>query len=480
MKILPALLLISSQIFSQSYWSPSQQITSDSVDSFDHSLIEDVWPSFGKEREILAYVQHTGSRSEIMVLQTDRGGINWLPTPTRITNDTIHDGSPAIAEWRPYNGTVRKVLLVWEHGDNDIYYSFTADSIWSAPAPLSTGIYGGRKPWVANVDSSFGAVWLNHGRILFSEFRNSTWSLPIFITSSNDTLNFNPQLKYVPKAMIIWERQKVSTTNRAIAFTMRNDPGWTVSDTVTTMGDNRNPRFVKLMNYMPLVSFESNRWGGYEIFGISRNNARWESPSSLYALGFDASFMLIPVITSPLGNTSFFWSTAGTWKRVQPLGKDSIALSFGATNNPQFRRAGSSENTSPRISTGLPNGDRWRIWSVWQAGMNGRQTLFGATAEIIWAGVGEETPSANFSLHQNYPNPFNPSTTISFELDRPAHVRLSVFDLLGREVASLLNERKDSGLHRVEMGSTSLSTGMYFYRLSVNGNEKVRKMIVLR
>ncbi len=246
------------------------------MDSFDHSLVEDVMQSSsGKDREIFTYVQHTGNRSEIMVMQTDRGGVTWLPTPTRITNDTIPDGSPVLAVWRLYNGKSRK-MLVWKRGADDLYYSSTQDSIWTAPALLATGIYGGEKPCIANVDTNFGAVWVNRGRILFSEFRNNNWSLPTSITPPNDTMNFNPQIKYFPKPMIIWERQKISTTDREIAFTIRNDTGWAAPDTATTLGDNRNPRFLKFMNFMPLVSFESNRWEPYGVFGFSYSNNRWE------------------------------------------------------------------------------------------------------------------------------------------------------------------------------------------------------------
>jgi hypothetical protein len=72
------------------------------------------------------------------------------------------------------------------------------------------------------------------------------------------------------------------------------------------------------------------------------------------------------------------------------------------------------------------------------------------------------------ALLQNYPNPFNPSTTIKYELPKATEVRLSVYDILGREVSVLVNEKKEAGVHEVKFDGSNLSSGVYFYRLSVS------------
>ena len=74
---------------------------------------------------------------------------------------------------------------------------------------------------------------------------------------------------------------------------------------------------------------------------------------------------------------------------------------------------------------------------------------------------------AGFLLEQNYPNPFNPSTTIRYALPKSSVVRLSVYDLLGREVSILVNERKDAGVHSARFDARNLSSGVYLYRLQV-------------
>jgi len=83
-------------------------------------------------------------------------------------------------------------------------------------------------------------------------------------------------------------------------------------------------------------------------------------------------------------------------------------------------------------------------------------------------------------LDQNYPNPFNPGTTIKYELPKLAVVRLSVFDILGREVSVLVNERRDAGVHEVKFDGSKIASGVYFYRLRAGDFEQTRKLVVLR
>ena len=81
---------------------------------------------------------------------------------------------------------------------------------------------------------------------------------------------------------------------------------------------------------------------------------------------------------------------------------------------------------------------------------------------------------------QNYPNPFNPSTSISYQLPQQSHVTLKVFDVLGREVATLVNEAKQPGTNTVQFNASGLTSGVYFYRLQAGGFSKTRKLIVLK
>ncbi len=87
-------------------------------------------------------------------------------------------------------------------------------------------------------------------------------------------------------------------------------------------------------------------------------------------------------------------------------------------------------------------------------------------------------PVSGFTLEQNYPNPFNPSTKIKFEISKPGFVSLKVYDVLGKEVTTLVNEEKQQGTYEVSFDGSRLSSGIYFYKLKVGTLVSVKKMIL--
>ena len=92
---------------------------------------------------------------------------------------------------------------------------------------------------------------------------------------------------------------------------------------------------------------------------------------------------------------------------------------------------------------------------------------------------------ANFKLYQNYPNPFNPTTKIEYSIpyvgtSRDLSVRLIVYDVLGREVKTLVNKQQPSGNYEVEFNAARLASGIYFYRLQVGNYSATKKLVLLR
>jgi hypothetical protein len=84
-----------------------------------------------------------------------------------------------------------------------------------------------------------------------------------------------------------------------------------------------------------------------------------------------------------------------------------------------------------------------------------------------------------FLLDQNYPNPFNPATTISYHLPQAAHVSLSVYDVLGREAATLVNEVKPPGTYSVQWNAAAAASGVYFYRLQAGSYTETKRLLLL-
>ncbi|CAN5339480.1 hypothetical protein BH23BAC3_BH23BAC3_03140 [soil metagenome] len=94
--------------------------------------------------------------------------------------------------------------------------------------------------------------------------------------------------------------------------------------------------------------------------------------------------------------------------------------------------------------------------------------------------VEESELPGKMELFQNYPNPFNPSTTIYFSIDQTMDVRLGVFDALGRQIAVLVDQRLEEGVDEAIFDATGLSSGLYLYRLKLNGDQHVRRMTLIK
>ncbi len=92
--------------------------------------------------------------------------------------------------------------------------------------------------------------------------------------------------------------------------------------------------------------------------------------------------------------------------------------------------------------------------------------------------VNESNLLNTYYLSQNYPNPFNPSTIISYNVGEPGLVQLKIYNILGVEVATLVNEQQNSGSYTVDFDAAKLSSGVYFYSMSVNNFTQTRKMIL--
>ena len=114
------------------------------------------------------------------------------------------------------------------------------------------------------------------------------------------------------------------------------------------------------------------------------------------------------------------------------------------------------------------------------AGTYGR-SMYKIDLDLISTNIGDSNPIiSGFQLEQNYPNPFNPSTKIKYTIEQTTKVVLKVFDILGNEIATLVNEEKPVGNYEVEFNATELTSGIYFYTLIAKEFSETKKMILLK
>lgn len=120
----------------------------------------------------------------------------------------------------------------------------------------------------------------------------------------------------------------------------------------------------------------------------------------------------------------------------------------------------------------------------WVVGSGADPNLYGRIIRTINGGVtgveDENILTTYFHLFQNYPNPFNPGTIINYSLEYEGLVKIKVFDILGSEVAELVNESKAAGMYSIEFKAGSLPSGVYYYTLQVNEYSDSKKMLLLK
>jgi hypothetical protein len=119
-----------------------------------------------------------------------------------------------------------------------------------------------------------------------------------------------------------------------------------------------------------------------------------------------------------------------------------------------------------------------RTGSVLAGTSSGKMFRLTDNTSIVKDAHQEQSPS--FLLLQNYPNPFNPSTTIRYALPTRAHVTLTVWNTLGQQVATLVNEDVDPGNYDVKFDGSGLASGVYFYRLWAGDCVATKKFVILR
>ena len=168
---------------------------------------------------------------------------------------------------------------------------------------------------------------------------------------------------------------------------------------------------------------------------------------------------------------------------ISHLAVNSIGYVFAATSRQGVYSSTDKGNSWEPVGPGLEENS-----TVSAFAFNNSGYVFAAAGGIVYRSVQpvtyvqytSETFPSSYVLRQNYPNPFNPSTTIEFALPKSAYVTLRVYDLLGRQVGELVNEKLEPGMYKTQWNASGLASGVYFYRLQAGEFTETKKLLLLR
>ncbi len=262
------------------------------------------------------------------------------------------------------------------------------------------------------------------------------------------------------------------------------------------------------VDYAGVAAFGSNRAGWLYMSGsypqkmVKRplDGGRWITDS----VGLGSVQYLVGLMADQNGNmighlySSMFQQQAGVWRALpKPSAVSTNANITAMTVDSSGAIIAAFSRGFPLIGAGVffttNNGTNWTKLGLDSVIVN-QLVSYGDTTYALTEGRGlfvitkgsatstvkNAVTASSFSLSQNYPNPFNPTTNIEFRISNPEVVKLSVFDILGREVAVLMNERKDAGAHKVKFDGANLASGVYFYRLRAGDFVQTRRLLLLK
>ena len=239
------------------------------------------------------------------------------------------------------------------------------------------------------------------------------------------------------------------------------------------------------------TGINSFRTKGFKNDGISVSNTDYFQITLSVSTGYMLS---LSSIDAAFNGTSTYYASPGVTSQFaysvdgsnfiligQPLTSTSLVMNrISLSSITDLQNVPSGKTITIRYyASGQTTTGGWGFYSS-AAGSNG--LAIGGTVAPTSSGIKDasEAISADIKLNQNYPNPFNPNTAISFQLAAYSKVKLIVYDSLGREIETIVDDEKAPGYYKVLFNGQSLSSGVYYYKLTAGNFETVKKMTLLK
>jgi N-acetylneuraminic acid mutarotase len=339
----------------------------------------------------------------------------------------------------------------------------------------------GNEVFVGGVFTSAGGVSAN--RVARFNTQTNTWST-LGTGSSNGVNDQVSALAVVGNEVVVgglFTSAGGVSANRVARFNTQTNT-WSSLGTGSSNGVNSDVYALAVVGNEVFVGGGFTSAGGVSANFVARFNTQTNTWSSL---GTDSSNGVNSVVSA----------LAVVGNEVVVGG---LFTSAGGVSANRVARFNTQTNTWSSLGTGSSNGvnsgyDYGAVRALAVVGnevfVGGDFTLAGGIASTFIArwnsGTSRveqlsSTAPKTFLLEQNYPNPFNPSTTIRYQLPVASEVKLEVYDVLGKKIATLVNERQSAGSYQVVWNASGLSSGTYFYRLQAGTFVETKKMIMVK
>jgi Neuraminidase (sialidase) len=403
-------------------WSQAYTITNNQVEDKSSTIIDDNLSSNFFGRIYAAFVSFQSAPFKIYFSYSSNEAVTWT-TPSIVNpNSVARSSGPDLAV--DQNG---KVLLCWAG--------------MTATAPI-------REDFISFASSTDGGITWQVSENIF-DVNGITGSLP---TKNNIRVNGLPRIAVDNSNGPFKGRIYIVTTE------INNPPAGSDPDIVLHYSDNginwSNGIRVNQDNlnngkiqYLPAISIDYN--GGINIIFYDDRNTSSDSAEVYLARSTD-------------GGTSWaeFQISDHKFKPKSVIG-------------------GPSNYQGDYISI---LSDDSKLYAYWMDDYSGIYQIWSRIIDInsLDVKISENSFISSFKLFQNYPNPFNPTTKIKWQTPTDSHQRLVIFDVLGKEITTLVDDYRQAGIYEVEFNAVELPSGIYFYKLTAGSFSETRKMILIR
>lgn len=383
-----------------------------------------------------------GSQNSPKVFRTTNGGLNWLTVPVGGIANEIY------CVWA-INDNLAFVGEGYVNGNANLYKTTNAGVNWTSI--LTTGSNNGHFTGLAftKINGNLFALAIAEKVYRSSNSGNNWVELSAGVTGVSNAQN---SLMIVDNDFYGFG---LNNGAARIRLTTNNSTSWSTQQ-ISVSG-----------NYTSAIAFHSNK-----LYGVAATSTSLPMISRTTDGGL--SWSSVDIGSGVTGTCYLVW-----------VPQTPVIYILG--QNGGIKR--STDNGSTWVTTPTPGVTNLTHFDFMQTGMivygyavssNGNVIKLTDTLNILTGVTNNNNVPNSFSLEQNYPNPFNPSTLIKYSLAENTSVRLSVYDVLGREVAVPVNEFKTTGSYEVSFSGDDLSTGVYYYRLDAGNFTDTKKMLMIK
>jgi hypothetical protein len=450
----------------------------------------------------------SGANARIDVYRSSNGGANWVYC-NGVTSATAYYGTVSLlVEVRGTSPDSARIFVFYTRSaaadNNDATMNFAsfrrdgaafysgqiaappAGQEYSFTSAVSDGAFWTTATYVGVMctESNNALTATNNFRFYRSQNWGDTWTGVTVSTAFDD---FYPSAEYVENtadSVFIAVERRLSATQYEIRVIRTPWSPTASSNTTFVTSGGSNVKYEK-----PALTVKQNSPVDSMLFTVTKNGVSYYCPSVNAGASWSTDFTLGGPGNG--NNKSFTWC-ASSYNGPDPFSAmwisndgDSINLRLGGRignlGADVYKRNSNSASTSvaPTCIVYTPNPATNR--SAFSYAGFGPTNIYANQEDLITAiqPVGNQSP-VNYKLEQNYPNPFNPVTNIKFSIPNAGSVKLVVFDMLGKEVATLVNQNMNIGTYNVDFDAASLSSGVYFYKLTTGDFTSIKKMMLVK